>query len=641
MLAVRLGRREHGGMNIFRPLLIVLLILLALPAAANASYRTDRQDAIVLSVDARDIQRNIQRVHLQIPVQAGPMTLLYPRWIPGHHAPTGPINQIAGLRLHSNSQPLRWRRDPLDVYAFHVEIPAGSHWLDVRFEYFSPTARDQGRIASTPDMLAIQWHRVLMYPAGTPVANIAVKPHLLLPAEWASASALKRQHDHPDGRIEYARTSLETVVDSPVYAGRYLRRIVLDSGAQPVSLNVMADTADDLDIAAHVLTAHRALVSEADWVFGPRPFERYDFLLAVSAQFSAIGLEHASSSENGLHAGYLRGEPPFIDNDLLAHEYVHVWNGKWKRPAPSWTPDYHAPMQNDLLWMYEGQTQYWAWLLAARSGLYTREQALAVLAKNAAESETRHGRQWRDLLDTGHQGIIDFNDAPQAYEDWQRGYDFYSEGALLWLAVDTRLAELSAGRYTLDDFARAFFAGKAGQRIPAIHDEAEIITALHALAPDEDWAIFLQQRLHGNDHAPLDGLARSGWQLVWRDAPNIAIDDAERSGAMRDFSYSLGMLIGDDGDIRQVRWESPAWGAGLARDMQLIAVNGRRYSGTRMEQAMREAMQNHQPITLLIRQLDTYRTVSINYFDGPRQPHLQRIPHTPDRLSGMLAPRRR
>ena len=615
--------------------LLFAFVLVFQPTIARADAGPG---ALRIDVDARDIERHVQQVKLHIPVTPGPLTLVYPRWIPGHHAPTGPINQIAGLVFHANGQVVRWHRDPVDMYAFQLEVPAGTSELQAEFQYFSPTSKSQGRIATTPDMLAIQWHRLLLYPAGKPVADQRIESTLHLPQGWQSASSLSTTTRNADA-IRYDETSVETLVDSPVYAGAHLRTIPLAAGAQPVSLDVMADNARALDITPKVLAAHRALVTQADRVFGQRPFAHYDFLLAVSKQFSGIGLEHLQSSENGLHAGYLLGETPFVDNDLLAHEYVHAWNGKWMRPEPTWTPDYQQPMRNSLLWMYEGQTQYWAFVLAARSGLYTREQAMAVLARNVAEVETRSGRRWRDLEDTGNQGIIDFDGSPQAFEDWQRGYDFYTEGSLLWMDVDARLRELSGGRRSLDDFARAFFAGPAGPRTIKRYVEADIIATLRSIEPKEDWNRFLDQRLHDHDAAPNAWLARNGWKLVWKDTANAAVADSEQSGSYRDFSYSLGLVIGNEGDIQQVRWNSPAWRAGMARDLRVIAVNGRTYDGERLDNALRDAMHSRQPTTLLVRDRDAVRSIVIPYFDGPRQPHLERIANTPDSLAALLAPR--
>ena len=424
----------------------------------------DYPGTIQLAVDATDVSRRIYQVRERIPVQPGPLKLWYPQWIPGNHAPTGPINQFAGLTIAGNGQRIEWRRDPLDVYAFHLEVPAGVTALDIQFQSLSPTADDQGRVAMTTELMSVQWSRLLLYPAGYDARRIRFEPSLRLPEGWHFGSALEST-GVDDGVNRFQALALVDLVDSPVYAGRYFKRFDLDPGAKiPVRLNVIADAPELLEAKPEILAAHRALVTQADRVFGARPFAHYDFLLALSDQFSGIGLEHHQSSENGTFPGYLTGDAPFTDNYLLPHEYTHSWNGKFMRPAMLWTPHYNTPMQNDLLWVYEGQTEFWAWVLAARAGLYTPQQAQEVLAANAALFEHRAGRGWRNLQDTVYQGIVDFNDAPQAWESWQRGYDFYDEGTLVWLDVDTKLRELSGGKRSLDDFARGFFGGGAGKR---------------------------------------------------------------------------------------------------------------------------------------------------------------------------------
>lgn len=619
-------------------LALLLWLCIAPPARADDDAWPG---TIRLRVDAGDVERSIQRVQESIPVTAGPLTLSYPKWIPGNHAPTGPVNQIAGLVLRGNGRELRWRRDDVDMYAFHLDVPAGVDMLDVEFQYFSPTATDQGRVAVTPELLALQWHRVLVYPAGRAAAKIRVAPELVLPGGWQYATALDGTAGD-GGAVRFGETTLETLVDSPVYAGRHFRRFALDDGkAQPVRLDVVADAAESLDAKPSMLAAHRALVVQADRLFGSRPFAHYDFLLAVSDTFTGIGLEHHQSSENGQRAGYLLGEPPFVDNDLLAHEYVHAWNGKFRRPAPTWTPHYNTPMRNELLWVYEGLTQYWAVVLTARAGLWNREQALAVLANVAAGAERRAGRRWRNLQDTVHQGILDFNDRPQAWENWQRAFDFYNEGALLWLDVDARLRELSHDRRSLDDFARRFFAGAPGLRDVSTYAEADVAAALAAIEPGEDWAAFLRARLDAHDALPLGGLARAGWKLAYSDEPNLAVADAAAAEESHDFSDSLGLRIADkDGRLVDVQWDGPGWRAGLARDTLVVAVDGTAYSAARLRNALLAARRDATPLRLLVRRADDFREVRIDYRDGPRQPHLQRIDGRPDRLMQILAPRR-
>jgi predicted metalloprotease with PDZ domain len=487
--------------------------------------------------------------------------------------------------------------------------------------------------------MSVQWSRLLLYPAGYDARRIRFEPSLRLPAGWQYASALETATSEGDLN-RFQPLPLVDLVDSPVYAGRYFKRFDLDPGAKtPVRLNVIADAPELLEAKPEILAAHRALVTQADRVFGARPFAHYDFLLALSDQFSGIGLEHHQSSENGTFPGYLTGDAPFTDNYLLPHEYTHSWNGKFMRPASLWTPHYNTPMQNDLLWVYEGQTEFWAWALAARAGLYTPQQAREVLAATAAMFDHRSGRQWRDLQDTVYQGIVDFNDAPQAWESWQRGYDFYDEGVLVWLQVDMQLRELSKGKRSLDDFARAFLGGFAGKVEARQYHFDDVVQALDGVQP-HDWASYLRARIdsHG-PAAPLGGLARAGWKLVYDETPNLAIADAEGDGEYDDFRYSLGLQVArEEGKINDVLWESPAYRAGLAKDMRLVAVSGMAYNAERLKRAIQAARKDTGRIELLVRQGEAYRTLQLDYRNGLRYPHLQRIAGVPDRLTQLLSP---
>lgn len=614
----------------------------AIDAAAAAPLAVSDQDfpgTIQLSVDATDVSRRILQVRERIPVQPGPLTLWYPQWIPGNHAATGPINQLAGLQISGNGQAIAWRRDPLDMYAFQVDVPAGVAVLDLQFQYLSPTAGDQGRVAMTTDLMSVQWHRVLLYPAGFDARRILVQPELRLPAGWGYASALGNA-ERAQETNRFQPLPLVDLIDSPVYAGRYFKRFDLDRGAKaPVYLNVIADAPEQLQATPQMLAAHRALVQQADRVFGARPFAHYDFLLAVSDSFSGIGLEHHQSSENGTFADYLRGDAPFYDNDLLAHEYTHAWNGKFMRPAPTWAPHFNMPVQNDLLWVYEGQTQFWAVVLAARAQFWNRQQTLEVLANTAASLDQRSGRRWRNLGDTVYQGIIDFNDAPQAAESWQRGYDFYTEGSLLWLDVDAKLRELSSGKRSLDDFARRFYGNSQGKAQVKTYDMQDVVASLNAVQA-HDWAGFLQTRVQGHEpNLPLQGLQRAGWELVFDDQPNLALADMESEQEFDDFSYSLGLKIASEqGKINEVVWDSPAHAQGLAKDMQVIAVDGMAYDAQRLRRALVAAKSSQSSIQLLVRQGDAFRTVQLDYHGGLRYPHLQRIAGKPDLLSQLLAP---
>ena len=599
----------------------------------------DWPGTISLQVDASDIDRRIQRVRERIPVRPGPLVLWYPKWIPGHHSPTGPINQFAGLMVKGNGARIPWTRDDVDMYAFHLDVPPGVEAIDIEFQYLSPTAKDQGRVAMTPDMLDLQWHRVLLYPAGYDTSRIRIEPSLALPQGWQSASALQVVA-RDGGTLRYAPVTVTALVDSPVYAGRNYRRIALDADAkQPVFLDAFADSPEQLEVSASVLAAHRALVREADRVFGPRPFAHYDFLLALSDTFSGVGLEHRQSSENGVPPDYLLGDAPFGENTLLSHEYAHAWNGKSRRPSMLWTPNYNVPMRNELLWLYEGQTEYWSIVLAARAGLLTPQQAHETLADLAATHAQRRGHDWRSLQDTMYEGIVEFNDAPQAWESWQRAYDFYSEGALLWLDVDTRIRELSKGTRSLDDFARAFFGGARDADTVSTYGFDDIVAALEAVQPG-GWRDWVRQRLDG-DQPLLDGIERGGWKLDYDAEPNLAVADAEGADEVDDFRYSLGLKIArDGGTIDEVVWDGPAFKAGLARDVAVVAVDGNAYGAKRLQQAIVAAKSQSKPVELLVRQGERYRTAKIDWRDGLRAPHLVRDAGAPDLLGAILAPRR-
>ncbi len=593
-----------------------------------------------LAVDLTDIDRRIFRVREEIPVVAGPLALHYPKWLPGNHAPSGPIEQLAGLTITANGQRIAWKRDALDVFTFHLEVPDGVSRLVLEFQFASPLDPAQGRIVVTPQMLGLQWNTVVLYPAGHAADRIMIEPRIVLPDRWQFASAL--QSTKVDGsRVAFKPVSLETLVDSPLFAGRHFRRFELDaSRTSPVRLNVVADAPHLLDPAPGLIEAHRMLVAQADRLFGVRHFEHYDFLLALSDQFSRIGLEHQRSSENATSRDYLTDIEHHADRDLLAHEYVHSWNGKYRRPADLTTAHFNLPMQDSLLWLYEGQTEYWGFVLAARSGLWSVEQARGALADVAARFAHREGRRWRSLDDTTHQPIMAYRRSI-AWPNWQRVRDYYAEGQLIWLDVDARLRELSRGRRSLDDFARTFFAADAHAVRVSTYTFDDVVRTLEHIQAD-DWNKFLRTRVEqaGNEDA-LGGLARAGWKLVYRDTPSVYQRDVEYTRKQSDFSYSLGFVVATtSGRIEEVLWDSPAFAAGLAASMTIVAVNNEAFTSEKLERAIADAAANKTPIDLLVRNFDRFRSVRIDYHGGLRHPHLERIGGTPDRLGEIFEPRR-
>ena len=648
-----------------------------IPVAQDVAY----PGSLTLKVDLADLDRRIFNVHESIPVKPGPLTLLYPEWLPGNHAPRGPIDGLAGLIISAGGHPVEWVRDPVNVYAFHVQVPAGATRLDLEFDFASPLLRDQGRTVVTPDMVGLQWNTVVLYPAGFYVSRITVAPSISLPEGWEFAGALDVE-SRRGVTVRFKPTTLEMLVDSPLFAGRYFRSLDLDPGARtPVHLNVFADSPETLDVRPQQLAAHHKLVQEAYALLGPPHFDRYEFLLAVSDHFGDIGLEHHRSSENRRPPSYfVEWDKVGAGRDLLPHEFSHSWNGKFRRPAGLTTPDFNAPMRDSLLWVYEGLTNYFGAVLAVRSGLWSEDfgrQAWANLAANM--DRNRAGRTWRTLEDTTEQPIITPR-RPLSWLSWQRTEDYYTEGELLWLDIDTRIRELTRDKRSLDDFAKAFFSGasagsggtasasgkaSAGSRGaasgsgsatsgadgspaspanpllgPVTYTFADVVQSLNAVAPF-DWEKFLTERLHGHGPgAPLDGLQRGGWKLVFTETPSEYVRSLEDQHKAVDFTFSLGFAVSSlTGTLTEVRWGGPAYESGLAIGTTLIAVNGREYRSERLRTAIQLAKLNKQPVELLVKNLDRYRTVRIAYFEGLKYPQLQRIERTEDRLAGILKPR--
>jgi predicted metalloprotease with PDZ domain len=521
-----------------------------------------------------------------------------------------------------------------------VDVPAGARTLDLEFQFLTPTATDQGRVVVTPEMLNLQPEMVVLYPAGYYASRIPVQMSVTLPEGWRAGTAL-RPTSSTGATTTYETVSLETLVDSPIFAGVHFKQVDLDpAGARfPVRLNIVADEPSNLEIKPEQLEMHRDLVREADALFGVRHFDRYDFLLATSARLGSIGLEHHRSSENQVEPNYFTDWAKSVgDHGLLPHEYAHSWIGKYRRGGDLWQGNYDVPMRNQFLWVYEGADQYFGHVLAARSGMYTPQQALDSIANTAAAFQNRVGREWRPLVDTTNDPIFTAR-RPQAWTSWQRNEDYYSEGLLIWLDADTLIRERSNGARSLDDWARLFFGGDpstAGQWNVRTYDFDEIVRTLNAVQP-YDWATFLRSRVEARAPAPLEGVARGGYQLVYRETPN-ALTTATASGSTN-LTYSLGLAANREGRVTSVQWEGPAFDAGLAVGVQLIAVNGLAYSGERLTSAVRAGKGGSKPIELIVKDGDHFRTVAIPYYGGLRYPHLERVEGVPARLDAILAGR--
>jgi predicted metalloprotease with PDZ domain len=594
---------------------------------------------IRLTVDATDVTRHIFRVTESIPIQSGPLTLLYPRWLPGTHAPSGRIDALAGLMIQAHGRRLEWARDTLDVYAFHVDVPADATQLDLEFQFLSAGDGNEGRIVMTPEMLDLQWNSMILYPAGYFGRQIAVAPTIALPEGWQFATALETAATAGTSTT-FKPVSLETLVDSPVFAGRHFKRVELNESAPvPVRLNIFADRPELLEAKPEQLDAHRALVREAYRLFNSHHYDHYDFLLALTDRMGGIGLEHHRSSENATVPTYFTEWDKNVDaRGLLPHEFTHSWNGKFRRPADLWTANFNIPMRDSLLWVYEGQTQYWGHVLAARSRLWTRDQALDFFAAVAAVFAHRSGRAWKSLQDTTNDPIT-AGRRPIPWRSWQRSEDYYAEGELIWLDADTLIRERSGGEKSLDDFARAFFGIKNGDWAPETYTFGDVVNVLNAVYA-YDWADFLHTRLENHQReAPLDGITRGGYRLVYSDAPSDTFKKTETRRKITDLTFSLGLVVGRENKVTDVLWEGPAFRAGLTAGTQIVAVNGVSYDSDRLKEIINSAKTNSEAIELLVKNGDRYTTVRLGYHGGLRYPRLERDSSVPPRLDEILAAR--
>jgi predicted metalloprotease with PDZ domain len=600
-----------------------------------------QQAPITLAVDARDASRGILHAQLVFPVQSGPLTLLYPKWIPGEHGPTGPISDLVGLKLRANGKDVSWQRDPLEMYAIHCDVPSGVRTLDVSLDFLSPidiTGFTSGA-STSPFLAVINWNQLLLYPSGRTASAWTYTARLVLPDGWKFGTALPVARENIDG-IEFRPVTLETLVDSPVITGRYYRAVSLgESDGRSHEIDIVADDDASLQMSPEVEGGLRRLVTEAGDLFGARHYNQYHFLLTLSDNVAHFGLEHHESSDDRLGGDALTGPGARRTiGGLLAHEYVHSWNGKYRRPAGLATPDYNQPMDTDMLWVYEGLTEYLGIILPPRSGLWTPEDFRNELAQSAAALDHRTGRTWRSLEDTAVAAQVLYG-ARQAGSDWRRGTDFYDESALIWLEADVMIRQKSKGRYTLDDFCRRFHGGASGSPKVVPYSFQDIVSTLSELVP-YDWKGFLTERLTSTSpHAPLGGIEGSGWRLAYRDTPPENSRGGGDAASRRiDLRYSLGMSLRDEGQIGDVSPDGPAAQAGLAPGMKIIAVDERKYSPALLRQAIKDAKGSSDPIELLVEDRESYRTVRVDYHGGERFPYLERDSSIPDLLDDIIHP---
>jgi predicted metalloprotease with PDZ domain len=612
-------------------------LLFAVVAAASAQ----NTPPIHVTVDVTDAPRKILHATLTIPVQPGPLTLVYPEWIPGEHGPTGPIVDLAGLFIRANGSDLAWRRDDLNMFAFHVNVPEGVSSLDVKLDFLA-TAAATGFTAgasTSANLAIISWNELVLYPAGHPVSEISIQPSVKLPGDWQYGTALTKSGES-GGAIQFEAVSLEQLVDSPLLAGKYFKEFPLAPEVTSKNyLDLAADGPEDLRIKSETLDAYSNLVREAGALYQSRHYNSYHFLVTLSDQVAHFGLEHHQSSDDRV------SEKTFIDDnltlltaDLLPHEFTHSWNGKYRRPAGLATGNFEDPMKGDLLWVYEGLTQYLGDVLAARSGLETSDEFRSALAASAATLDYRPGRTWRDLQDTAFAAQILYDTSPQ-WDNWRRSVDYYQEGELLWLEADTIIRKLTKDKKSLNDFC-ARFEGLGGNTPPKVvpYNFDDVVAALNAVAP-YDWSGFFHERLTSKaPHAPLEGIENGGYRVVYTDQPSEFIQARETATGDAQAWWTLGIDITSDGHIDDVLVDSVSDKAGLGPGMQIVAVNGRQYTASLLSDAITGAKDTKAPIELILVNTGYYKVVKIEYHDGLRFPHLERIDGTPDRLDDIVKP---
>jgi predicted metalloprotease with PDZ domain len=590
---------------------------------------------VTLNIDATDTKRGIFTTQETITgVSAGHMVLLFPKWLPGNHSPTGQIDKLAGLHIMAGGREIPWTRDPVDVTAFHIDVPQGANALDIKLQFLSATKSDQGSIVMSQNLLRLQWNSMSLYPAGYFTRQIPVQATVTYPTGWSAASGLPST---ATGSVyRYQATDYDTLVDSPVLAGRYYKKWAL---SPRVNLDVFADNAAELAATPDQIAAHERLVTQAVKLFGAQHYDTYEFLLAISDQIGGIGLEHHRSSEDGVKLGYfLNWKDGPGPRNLLPHEYTHSWDGKFRRGAELWTPDFRTPMVDNSLWVYEGQTQFWGYVLQARSGIVSKQDTLDMYAAIIAQLDTRPGRNWKPLIDTTNDPTISQR-RPRGWVSYQRSEDYYNEGLLVWMEVDSILRRESHGKKSIDDFARAFFGLNDGDFGEVTYKFDDVVKTLNQVLP-YDWAGLLSKRLtEVGQPAPITGFAANGYKLVYTDQQSPSAKDAEKTRKYVDFSYSLGVTVGKDAEITAVGWDTPAFKASLTPGDTIVAVNGTAYTDAALKAAITAAKTATTPITLLVKHDDAIETVTIDYHRGLRYPHLEKTGTGEGGLDRLLQPR--
>jgi predicted metalloprotease with PDZ domain len=620
----------------------VVVCTIAMPVVAqkNKSAAKSSAPTITIAVDASESPRKIFHAQMTIPASPGTLTLYYPKWIPGEHGPTGPIQDLAGLKFAANGQTLKWRRDLLDGWTIHIEVPAGASAVNASLDFLSPAGQEgifTGGPSATDKMTVLSWNTVLLYPAGWTSDELTYQASLRLPQGWNFGTPLPLA-SQSGAELKFNPVSLTTLVDSPVIAGEYLRVVPLSENPRQ-EMDIAADHAGDLDAPQDVLDHYKTMTDQALKLFGAQHFRDYHFLYSLSNHVVHFGLEHHESNDSrSSERSLVDADPRLLASGLLSHEYVHSWNGKYRRPADLTTPDYEKPMQDDLLWVYEGLTSYLGDVLGARSSIRTPDEFRDHVASLAARLDQVPGRIWRNLQDTAD-GVPSMQGAPPQWESWRRTVDYYDEDVLNWLWVDTIIRQQTHGQKSMDDFCHLFHGGQSGPPEVKTYTFDDVVNTLNQIAP-YDWRGFWTERLtnHGPG-APLTGIERSGWRLVYDETQSELIKVRKRELKEINAQYSIGLLLEESGNIVDTVEGMPAAKAGIGPGMKLVAVNGKKFTEEALCDVLKAAKNSSDPIELLVENTDYYRIFRIDYHGGEKYPHLVRDDSKPDVLTEIITAR--
>ncbi len=615
-----------------KPLFLSLLVV--------STCQSRAQSPLSLSVDLRDAPRKLLHATEILPVQNGPLTLAFPEWIRNKHEPA-PLTQQVGVFIKAfdgsgaASEALSWKRDPLDLYLYHETIPNGVRSIEVRFDFITSDKGGNALASSDANLAVLDWNTVVLYPYSGPdmrVANLTVTPTVVLASGWHAATSLKTvagTMEPTSSVVNFQPVSLEQLVDSPMIAGRYFREIALAPEVSPRHyLDVVADHPEDLEVPQARIDELSQAIHQAGLLFSSYHYDEYRFLITLSNNISGAAIDHLQCLDNRRRANFFRNEKrQKLFANYTIHDFLHSWNGKYRRPEGLATPNFQTPVITSGMWVYEGLTDYLSNVMTVRTGSASKEEYLDALASRAAYYDRRPGMQWRDLEDVDTMAYPLWSSEDSSYDNWRlSGFDFYDEGNLIWLDVDVTLRNESNGKKSLNDFAAIFygFGGDTGPKVVP-YSINDIIACLNQIVPN-DWEGFLNDRLHALSKAPLQGVAGAGYKLVYKE------------GADDNFRYSLAMSVGANGVISDVLMGDIAYQAGFGPGMKILAVNGQPFALATLQQAIDAAKTTTPSIDFKVDNTGVISDLRLDYHGGQRHPVLARVPNTPDRIAEILQP---